>query len=196
MGEDFRIWDDLVKGKEYALPKIYNMHVDFLYNYGKKFTKDETFVLDAIHDIFYDVMRNHSNLGATDNVRLYLLKSLRRKLFRLLDKNRRYDSLGNEMEHFIPEITFSIEEQIIKNEESAQKMNWVKEAMKQLNPLQREILYYKFTCGFDYNQICEIMSVSYDSARQTVSRSIQLLRKNIPSDIFVFFTPFFNELNK
>lgn len=187
MNDDCKIWEDLKAGKEYALPEVYQQHIDFLFNYGKKFSKDENIVLDAIHDIFYELIRNHTSLGSTDNIRLYLIKSLRRKLFRILEKSRRFDNFGYDLEQFIPEITFSVEEHIIREEEKVQKLEYIRNAMKQLTQQQREVLYYKFTCGFDYSEICDILSISYDSARKIVSRSIQLLRKNIPSNIYILF---------
>ncbi|MFV0267448.1 MAG: RNA polymerase sigma factor, partial [Draconibacterium sp.] len=73
MGEDYNLWENFKKGKDYAVSEIYDRHVDFLFNYGKKFTADEDIVLDTIQDIFFDLIRNRKNLGSTDNIRLYLL---------------------------------------------------------------------------------------------------------------------------
>ncbi len=180
MGEDYNLWENFKKGKDYAVSEIYDRHVDFLFNYGKKFTADEDIVLDTIQDIFFDLIRNRKNLGATDNIRLYLLKTFRRKLIRALEKSKKYGVMPDFQEEISPDISFSIEEQMIQDEESAQKIKLITEALHQLNQRQREILYYKFTCGFDYPEICELMSISYDTARQLVSRTIQSLKKSLP----------------
>lgn len=194
MGEDYNLWEDFKKGKEHALSEVYHHHVDFLFNYGKKITADEDIVLDTIQDIFFDLIRNRRSLGSTDNIRLYLLKTFRRKLIRTLEKEKKLGPISSNIEESRPEITFSIEEQIIRNEESAQKTKLIAEALKLLNPRQREILYYKFTCGFDYPEICELMSISYDTARQLVSRTIQTLKKSLPSKIAPLLFIFLKEI--
>lgn len=187
MRDDLKIWEDFQKGKDAALSEIYHDHIDFLYNYGKKFTKDENMVLDAIHDVFFELIKKRTRLGVTSNIRLYLLTALRRKLLRILEQNRKLGLVDTEINEAVPEITFSIEEQIIEKEETQQKVELLKKAIKDLNNQQREILYYKYTCGFDYSEICEIMSVSYGTARQLVSRTIKQLKKSLPSGVLAFF---------
>lgn len=187
MRDDLKIWEDFQKGKDAALSEIYHDHIDFLYNYGKKFTKDENMVLDAIHDVFFELIKKRSHLGVTSNIRLYLLTALRRKLLRILEQNRKLGLVDTEINEAVPEITFSIEEQIIEKEEAQQKAELLKKAIQELNNQQREILYYKYTCGFDYSEICEIMSVSYGTARQLVSRTIKQLKKSLPSGVLAFF---------
>ncbi|MFV0590466.1 MAG: RNA polymerase sigma factor [Draconibacterium sp.] len=183
MKDDSNLWEDFKKGKEYALSNVYHYHVDFLFNYGKKITTDEDIVLDTIQDIFFDLIRNRKGLGSTDNIRLYLLKSFRRKLIRALKIRQKLTPISYDIEENGFDITFSVEDQIIHDEETAQKTKLISEALQLLNPRQREILYYKFTCGFDYPEICELMSISYDTARQLISRTIQTLKKSIPSKI-------------
>ena len=185
MKEDKYIWEEFKNGEEYALSYIYHQNIDFLFFYGKKFTGDENLVLDAIQDLFYDLIRSKKNLGPTDNIRLYLLKSFRRKLIRELDKNKKQANLSND---YFPEpnIVFSIEEDLIRDEEQSNKLKFIRQGMQELNAKQREILYYKFTCDFDYAQICEIMSITYDSARQQVSRAISSIKKYLSENDFVF----------
>ncbi len=187
MRDNLKIWEDFQKGKDAALSEIYHDHVDFLYNYGKKFAKDENVVLDAIHDVFFELIKKRTRLGVTSNIRLYLLTALRRKLLRLLEQNRKRGIVDTELNETMPEITFSIEEQIIEKEETQQKAELLKKAIKELNNQQKEILYYKYTCGFDYSEICEIMSVSYVTARQLVSRTIKQLKTSLPSGVLAFF---------
>lgn len=89
-----------------------------------------------------------------------------------------------------PIITFSIEEELILNEVLTEKEELIRQGMNELNIKQREILYYKFTCDFNYDQICEVMSISYDSARQLVSRAITILKKYLVQNDFVLILMF------
>ncbi len=193
MKQDKYIWDEFRKEEDYALSYIYHQNIDFLFYYGKSFSKDEDFIHDVIQDLFFDLIRTRKKLGETDNIRLYLVKSFRRKLYRALEKEKRQDELkdksGTE-----PKIIFSVEEDFILDEDRSRKNKLIRKGMKELNEKQREVLYYKFTCGFDYGQICEIMSISYDSARKLVSRAISSLRKYL-SESELFYLLIFRKLS-
>jgi RNA polymerase sigma factor (sigma-70 family) len=176
MGKDNLIWDEFRNDKDFALSHIYRENIDFLFSYGKKFSRDEDFILDVIQDLFCDLIKYRKKLGETDNIRWYLMKSFRRKLLRGIEHKKRstkrdgYYSLE-------PEIVFSIEEELITDEVQARKVKLIREGIKELSKKQREVIYYKFTLGYDYSQICEIMSITYESARQMVSRAVNLLRR-------------------
>jgi RNA polymerase sigma factor (sigma-70 family) len=175
MKEDKYIWADFKNEEEHALSYIYNQQVDFLFFYGKKFTIDEDFILDMIQDLFYDLIKYRNTVGETDNIRLYLMKSFRRKLLRGIENKRRITKRDNDYS-LEPQIVFSIEEEMITDEELSGRNTLIKKGLLELNTKQREVIYYKYTLGYDYDQICEIMSINYDSARQLVSRAINSLK--------------------
>lgn len=189
MKDDQYIWEEFKNGEEYAMSYIYNQNIDFLSFYGKRITKDEDFILDIIQDLFYELIRSKKNLGKTDNIRLYLLKSFRRKLIRELQRKQKQSGSNEEIE-IQPDIVFSVEEDIIVTEEKSKRLEIIRQGMKELNQKQREILYYKFTLGFDYNQICEIMQVTNDSARQLVSRAIHSLKNHFDENNFILMILF------
>ena len=184
MKEDQYIWEEFKNGEEDALAYIYNQNIDFLFFYGKRITKDEDFLLDTIQDLFYELIRSKKNLGKTDNIRLYLLKSFRRKLIRELQKKQK-QSGSNEGIDIFPDIVFSVEDDMILSEEKSKQIEIVRQGMKGLSQKQREVLYYKFNLGFDYKQISEIMQVTNDSARQIVSRAINSLKKCFDKNDFI-----------
>jgi len=176
MSNDKYLWEEFKNEAEHALPYIYRQNIDFLFFYGKKFTPDEEFILDMIQDLFCDLIKYRKKLGETDNIRLYLMKSFRRKLLRGIESKRKSAKLDTDY-NLEPEIVFSIEEEMITDEEQSRRIKIIKLGLQELNAKQREIIYYKFTLGYDYSQICEIMFITYDSARQSVSRSINSLKK-------------------
>lgn len=187
MKEDKYIWEEFKNGEEYALSYIYHQNIDFLFFYGKKITKDEDLILDIIQDLFYGLIRSKKNLGKTDNIRLYLLKSFRRKLIREIQQKQKLNEKYKEIDIQL-DIVFSIEEDLISTEEKSHRLELVKQGMKNLNLKQREVLYYKFTCGFDYKQISEIMAVTNESARQLGSRAIQSLKKYLSENDFILLS--------
>lgn len=194
MKEDKYIWEEFKNGKEYALSYIYYQNIDFLAFFGKRFSKDEDLVIDCIQDLFYELIQKKRNLGETDNIRLYLLKSLRRKLVREIQKKQKHEVQISEIEIF-PNVVFSIEEELIEKEEQSQKSIILKKAMGELSDKQREILYYRFNCGFNYKQISELMSITNDSARQLVSRAVSSL-KNYFDDYYSILLLIFKKFKK
>lgn len=186
MKSDKEIWDDFRKGKNYALSHIYHQHVQSLFRYGRKFSSDDELIKDTIQDLFFDLIRTRENLGETDNICFYLMRSFRRKLAKNLKNNFPLDF--SEDFDLTPEIIYSAEHDFIQKEELTRREQLVNNALAEFSPRQREILYYKFNCNFDYDQICELMNIKYDSARKQVSRALSAM-KDILSDpgLFLFF---------
>jgi len=176
---DNKLWEDFKKGDKNALSQIYSQHVDLLFRYGKKFKADSELIKDTIQDLFFDLIRTRSNLGTTDNIRFYLIKAFRRRLFRNLKKFGNLPTLVDESE-LQAEIVYSVEEALICKEELSHREQMIQQGLKKISPKQREILFYRFTCDFEYDQICEIMSLKYDSARKQVFRAITALKDKLP----------------
>jgi len=176
MKSDKIIWNDFRKGENYALSHIYYQHIQILFRYGKKFSNDDGLIKDTIHDLFFDLIRTRTNLGETDNIQFYLFKSFRRKLVSNIKKTNLTFVLRDEM---LPEakIVYSVEQKLIEKEELTHKEEIMKKALAKLSLRQREILFYRFTCDFEYNQICEIMQLNYDSARKLVFRALKALKE-------------------
>lgn len=173
------LWEDFKKGEKYALPQIYHLYVDPLFIYGKKFTTDDGLVKDTIQDLFFDLIRTRGNLGSTDHIYFYLITAFRRRLFRSLNNNNEFEYTGEASEGISVNIVYSIEDELIQKEHLSTRERAIKNALAELSPKQREILYYRFTCDFDYGQICKIMSMKYDSARKMVFRALQSLREQM-----------------
>ncbi len=189
---DKTMWDDFREGQKYALSHIYYQHIQLLFRYGKKFSQDDDLVKDTIQDLFLDLIRTREHLGPTDNIKFYLVKSFRRKLFRNISKLRDPDS--PESLETEPVIVYSVEEELIGREELSERDEMIRRALNSLTPRMREILYYRFTCEFDYQHICELMDLQYDSARKMVFRAIKELRSSLPEiGLITLFTSFFQE---
>jgi RNA polymerase sigma factor (sigma-70 family) len=191
MESDKKIWDDFRKGDKYALSHIYYQHIQSLFRYGKKFTQDDELIRDTIQDLFFDLIRTRNKLGQTDNISFYLMVSFRRKLIKNLKKLNLNSNYSEENE-INAEIVYSAEQELINKESLTHREEKVRKALAGLTPKQREVLYYKFSCGFDYEQICEIMELQYDSARKQVSRALKVMKKALlDSGIFLFFSALF-----
>jgi len=184
---DYRLWEEFKKGEKQALSHIYFSHVERLFRYGKKFSSDNDLIKDTIQDLFFDLIRNKSNLGCTDHIYFYLVKSFRRRLFKNMESIRKRENRLGNGEFPEANITYSIEYELINKEELTTKEKLIQKGLSELSPKQREILYYRYTCDFEYEQICELMSIKYDSARKMVFRALQSLKLHLKESNFLLF---------
>lgn len=172
---DTLLWNSFRVGDENAFDKIYRTYVQPLYKYGTKLTHDKEFVLDCIQEVFVDLFIHRQNLGETNNIKLYLFISLKRKLIRSLHKNSLVKSFPDDELPFLS--IYSTEEQVSTQESEIEMINKLSEALKTLSPRQKEAIYLRFISGLSYEEICQILDLNYQSVRNLVYRAIEKLRK-------------------
>ena len=179
---DKDLWEDFKRGNPGTLSYIYEQHVQLLFQYGKKFSSDDALIKDTIQDLFFDLIRTRKNLGSTNSIKFYLLASFRRKLTVKLKKRPLNVDIDLEKIPDADMVSFSEHELVVK-EELSPKEKLVQEGLKTLTAKQLEILFYRFFCNFDYEQICEITSLKYDSARKQNFRALGALKKFLSTKI-------------
>lgn len=176
---DREIWLLFKRGDEETVSFLYGRYFPVLYRYGLKFTPDTSLVEDTIQDLFAGLIKNHKTVGDTDNILLYLLVSFRRKLFREQEYANRYD-FAEEMGNDYPfEIVWSVEQDIIRDEESQQQSALLLKALGELTARQKEAIYLRFTKELDYAAIAEIMQISIEACRNLISKAVAGLRKEL-----------------
>ena len=187
---DLALWRKLKDGDQQALEKIYREQVNALLSYGKKLTKNEQLIEDAIQDLFIELWKNRNGLGDTDSIRRYLLTSLRRKIIRMIQKQSKHAG-SLEVEDLPFMATLGIDEQIMARESSAEKSQQLKMAMEQLSKRQKEVIYLKYYMELDYNDIGEIMNLNYQSVRNLAFNALKSLKNRMLLWFGLFFSIFF-----
>jgi RNA polymerase sigma factor (sigma-70 family) len=168
-------WQDYKDGENKAFSEIYNLHVTVLFAYGMKLCQNREIVQDAIHDIFIDIYVNRNRRSKPDNLRFYLIKSLKNRILRNLKKERKYSEEGDGVQGiFYTE--YSAETSIIEGELDQDKIRLMTEALKDLSQRQQEILYLRFTLGFNYMEIAKMVNLNHDSVRKQVYRTLKKIR--------------------
>ncbi len=188
MSKDRDIWDQFKMGDNEALSLIYSESAKKLYLFGLKLTPNHTVIEDSIQDLFSDLVRTRKQLGNTDNIHFYLLKSFKRKLQRQLQKEKRYN-LRNCEEDFVFDITYSAENEIIIKETADLKLQSLHKALHELTSRQKEAIYLRFTEELEYKEIAEIMEMSIESCRNLIFRAIKSLKESLKSNnvVLLFF---------
>ncbi len=174
---DSQRWKAFKNGDEASFISIYTQYFPVLFNFGHQFTRDKELVKDLIQDLFIELKQKRKNLGNTDSIKFYLLKSYRRKLLYHLKKEK----VNISKEQIFLKDTFEIELTHESHLINAQLNDEIKvrlsKALNGLTERQREILIYFFHEGLSYEEITAIMEFSkIEYARVLMSRSLSKLR--------------------
>ena len=172
--QEAKVWERLRRGDTNALAELYDLYIDVLFNYGIQQTVDKESVMDAIHDLFLDLFKYRKNLTVRGHAKFYLLKALKRKL------NRKYNSKVIYID-YLPDLKKqsinSIEQETIQGEILNEKNYKLAKALTKLTDRQRQCLFMRFNQERTYEDIANLMGVTYDTARTIVYRALKSLRK-------------------
>ena len=180
MKKDVEIWEKFKAGDKSALTDIYLQNFHSMFQYGIKFKDDPDFIKDCIQEVYYKLIQAGSKLGTTANIRYYLFKALKNNILKELDKNRKVESLEAASLRF--GAVFAMEEEIAEKENATLKEIALLKALKSLSDRQREVIYLRYECEMDYEKICDLMDLKYDSARKLLFRAIKLLKETIKDE--------------
>ncbi len=172
------LWSRFLKGDNQVLSLIYLHHSNALFDYGCRFTVDKDLVKDCIQEVFCTLIRTRKNLSETDNVRLYLLKSLKRRIIRdTKSASNEFRLLSDQDYSFDLHWSENLDDQL--NELDEEKRQLIAEAMQSLTDRQREAIYLRFNRGLEYEEISSLLSLNYQSSRALIHRAVEKLREII-----------------
>jgi len=177
--KDARIWDKFRAGNSNAFEIIYERHINILANYGRRICSDDDLVKDAIHDLFIDLWKRRTNLGATDSIKYYLIKAYRRNLVKKIIADKKLETHNDSNGLNIGDFELSHEISIIKAEIEEEKLAQLNKSLEELPPRQKEALFLRFYTGLNYTEISKIMDVNQQSAYNMVFRGLEVLREKM-----------------
>ena len=168
------MWDAIVKGDLQAFGSLYRMLYPGLFHYAAKLTARTELAEDALHDTFAYIWQHRQQLGGVSSVRFYLLQAVRNQCLKLLKKEGGIQSL----DIVESQIVMAIQpEEIRLKEESAKIRERLDQALQELSPRQREIIFLKYFNNIDYEEIAALLSINYQSVLNHVHKAIVRLRQ-------------------
>jgi RNA polymerase sigma factor (sigma-70 family) len=180
--ETMSLWNDFKKGDDNAFVIIYERYVNILYNQGFRYTKSKEIIKDCIQEVFTKIYQYRSKLSATDNVRNYLMASMRNQLLTALSKEKMYsDSPPDTHSPPPPQETVerSAAEIMEAREDSIALEGTVEYVLSLLTVRQREAIYYRYIECLDMDEICALMKLNYQSLQNILSRSLKKIRQHL-----------------
>lgn len=178
-----KIWNEFVSGDVNVFKTFYTSYFDELYTYGFKIHRNEDFAKDCVQDVFVELFERRAFLSQPKNLRNYLYQSVRNKAYRKLERERKYH------EFKIDNYKLVVENDTFNDEDSTRNKQILSSLIKNLSKKQQEILFLRFSQGFDYDEIGGLLGVDKSSVRKQVYRAIKKIRssKNFSKSLEIVF---------
>jgi RNA polymerase sigma factor (sigma-70 family) len=165
---------DFINGDTAAFSKLYNLHINMLYNYGCKLTTDVELLKDCIQEVFIKIYNKRLELDTVANFKSYIIISLKNKL---CDESRKRVNLSDVAVEDLDVVSSdNIEKDYIANEKEMLDNVFVSKMLDQLSPRQRKAIILYYIEEKKYEDICAIMNMNYQSVRNLIHRGISKLR--------------------
>ena len=187
------LWLKVLSGDKQALATLFLQNYAHLYNYGRKLYDNGTIVEDAIQDVFATIWQTRKRLSSVSSVKSYLIISLRRRLLRILQKERMEDSMDEQdIQGIFPEIEFTSQEIVIGSDQDESRHKSLMGILNQLPNQKKEVIYLYFYNGMDYEEIAQIMELNIQTVRNYMSMALSrakdiILEHEIPKFLLVLF---------
>lgn len=181
--DDTIVWNSFRKGDDEAYILIYRKYIKDLYFQGLQFTRNKEIIKDCIQDVFTKLYKYRANLGDTDNIKYYLLVSMRNQLLTTISKEKIYVDTGAENADQESQSEKNIEEILIEQEENMTLEEKVNLIMSLLTDRQKEAIRYRYIECLSPEEICALMGLNYQSLQNILSRSLKKIRQYVKKDL-------------
>ena len=157
-------WHDMIKGDRAAFLAIYQRHYQALFSYGFSLTADRELTKDCLQELFLEIWNTRVALNKeVDNIRSYLFTWLRRKINKEFDRLKK-EKLNDQISEDFEVTQASYEELLVAFQQSEEKKEGLRQALKKLTKKQLEIIKLKF---FE-NLSCSAIAAKTSLAPRTV----------------------------
>ncbi|WP_353718235.1 sigma-70 family RNA polymerase sigma factor [Dyadobacter sp. 676] len=176
MEQDPVLWQKFREGDPLAFEQLLRSYYRPLFDYGRRFVTDRDQLKDIVHDLFLHLWERRAFLGKTDQIKPYLLTSLRNRIFKDSGKSGIFLTMEHAPEDF-HETANSIESELILTESAAEKLSRIRHIIRSLTPRQQEIIHLKFYQDLPNERIAEILNISRPATANLLYESLKMFRE-------------------
>lgn len=169
-------------GDELAFSALFERYYRSLVNYGNTLSSYPERVQDCVQDVFVNVWLYRHTLSEHVVTKAYLLSSVRKRIARLHERDTIFRQPAP-LETVQFSLDFSIEDQLIADEETAAQVSQLNRLINALPPRQKEALYLRYHQGLTIEQIGEMLDINHQSVSNLLHRCIQHLRREWKGDL-------------
>lgn len=164
------------QGNQLAQLEVYNRYHHAMYNTALRIVKNTAEAEDVMQESFITAFSKLNTLKESATFGSWLKRIVVNNSISQFHKSKHFVSLSEE------EIKEETEEDLfdVSSEDFTHlKANRVLKTIEELNDNYNQILNLHFIEGFDYEEICEILNISYANCRTLISRAKESLRKKL-----------------
>ncbi|WP_062055321.1 RNA polymerase sigma factor [Aquimarina longa] len=155
--------------------ETYNRYYKAMYNTALRIIKDTVKAEDIMQEAFLTAF---TKLAMLENNAMFGAWLKRIVINASLTESRKRD-IHREVAIETIEYTLTEGNGIIEEDLAAIKVNTVINTLKQLKDSYSTALSLHYIEGYDYEEICQIMDISYSNCRTLISRAKESLRKKL-----------------
>lgn len=179
---DDLLWQRLKMGDELAFSALFERYYRSLISYGNSLIAYPERVQDCVQDVFVNIWLYRNSLSESVVVKAYLLSSVRKRIARLHERDTVFRQTAS-LESVEFSMDFSIEDQLIADEETAARVAQLNRLINALPARQKEALYLRYHQGLSIEQIGEMLDINHQSVSNLLHRCIQHLRREWKGDL-------------
>jgi RNA polymerase sigma factor (sigma-70 family) len=159
---------------------LYHNYVNDLFKWGRTFTSDRELIKDCIQNLFVYLLKNKHALNKIHNQKVYLFQALRNNLLtRLKERSMtiRKDCENDREINSERDDSPTIQELYDNKAFRLSRRKLLQRLFGYLTKKQRQIIQLRFYQGMEYEEICEILEINYQSVRTLTYRAIVKMRE-------------------
>ncbi|MEX2569380.1 MAG: sigma-70 family RNA polymerase sigma factor [Cyclobacteriaceae bacterium] len=185
------LWVALKSGDKYALEQLYRGYIKVLFQLGISITGDADFVQDCIQELFIDLWKYRENIKTTDNVKLYLFRSLSNKINKEKKRAMKWNARQQHVADRYPIYLESVETKLVNAQREALLQKKLAGALNELSGRQNEVIQYLFFENLSYEDTAKLMGINLRSVYTLAWKALSALKKAIlwvaiPLTILIF----------
>lgn len=183
--DEATLWRAFQQGDQKAFAALYSQFIRPLLGYGRKLSPNAALVEDTVHDLFMELWHSRGRLSDTTSIRFYLFRALRNKLSHSLPLIPLVPVEDNSA------IELPVESYWIGEEESAEQLHRLRQAMSQLSRRQQEAIHLRYFQLFNNQQVADLMQLNEQSVRNLIHTALRSLRHILVSGLigWLLFCP-------
>lgn len=165
------------KGNQIAQMEVYNRYQAAMYNVAARIVKDPADAEDIMQESFLTAFNKLNTFKGEATFGSWLKRIVINNSISHFKKNQRFVMLDEDrISDQVDESTFDgISEDDYTNTKAAEVLN----CMDSLNKNYKQILTLHLIEGYDYEELTEILQISYANCRTMISRAKESLRNKL-----------------
>ncbi|MBZ0326677.1 MAG: RNA polymerase sigma factor [Altibacter sp.] len=165
------------KGNQLAQVEVYNRYQRAMYNTALRIVKNTAEAEDIMQESFITAFAKLHTFKGDASFGSWLKRIVINNSISQYRKSQRFMEIHDD--RFPDTAEESLPMELLDQEEVPLKAKQLLACMEELHDSYQQILTLHYIEGYDYEEICEILKISYANCRTLISRAKESLRKKI-----------------